>query len=356
MKRGNRLRGSLAQLIGCHVKAYLREPEAVFWTYGFPILMVLGLGLAFRNPAQVEYRFAFVESEPALELSRQIPTGTDSDGESFRFDLVARAEGLEQLRRNRIAILVEVTAESSLVYHFDDANPDSRTARLAVDNLLQSLLGRRDAATVREERVDTPGSRYVDFLVPGLIGMNLMGGGIWGVGFVLVDMRVKKLLKRLIGTPMPRYQLLLSLVGSRGIFFLPEGFVLVVAAYLIFQVPILGSVFSLAVMMLVGALCFTGLGLLIASRARRLEVVSGLMNVVMLPMWLCSGIFFSAERFPDWMQPAVQILPLTQLINALRAIMLDGASLQQQLLPLAVLAAWGGISFLLAFFWFRWSD
>ena len=355
------MRGSLVQLIRCHVKTYLREPEAVFWTYGFPILMVLGLGLAFRNPAQVEYRFAFLESEPALELSRQIPTGTDSAGvadsnESFRFDLVARPEGMERLRRNQIPILVEVTVEKSLIYYFDEANPDSRTARLAVDNLLQSLLGRRDAVTVREERVPTPGSRYVDFLVPGLIGMNLMGGGIWGVGFVLVDMRVKKLLKRLIGTPMPRYQLLLSLVGSRAIFFLPEGFVLVVAAYLIFQVPILGSILSLAAMMLLGAMSFTGLGLLIASRARRLEVISGLMNVVMLPMWLCSGIFFSAERFPEWMQPAVQILPLTQLINALRAIMLEGASLQQQLLPVAVLTGWGGISFLMAFFWFRWGD
>ncbi len=351
------MRGSLAQLIGCHVKAYLREPEAIFWTYGFPILMVLGLGLAFRNPAQIEYRFSFLESEPALELSRQMPADADADAnESFGFDVVTRAQGMEQLRRSQIAVLVEVTPNSSLVYHFDDSNPESRAARLAVDNLLQSLLGRRDAASVREQRGHTPGSRYVDFLVPGLIGMNLMGGGIWGVGFVLVDMRVKKLLKRLIGTPMPRYQLLLSLVGSRAIFFLPEGFVLVLAAYLIFEVPILGSILALALTMLLGAMCFTGLGLLIASRARRLEVVSGLMNVVMLPMWICSGIFFSAERFPDWMQPAVQSLPLTQLINALRAIMLEGATLQQQIVPLGALTLWGGSSFLLAFYWFRWGD
>ncbi len=145
------------------------------------------------------------------------------------------------------------------------------------------------------------------------------------------------------------------MVGPRLIFFVPEAFILLVAAHLIFGVPIQGSLFSIAVVGLTGAMAFAGLGLLAASRARRIETISGIMNLIMLPMWLCSGIFFSAERFPGFMQPFIQALPLTQLINALRAVILEGQSLFSQGLPLAILGAWMGVSFVLALRWFRWS-
>ena len=217
-------------------------------------------------------------------------------------------------------------------YHYDPSNPAAKSTRLTVDDALQRSAGRRDSVTVTDVRITAPGSRYVDFLVPGLIGMNLMGGGMWGIGFVLVDMRLKKLLKRLLGTPMRRPQFLLSIVGTRVIFFLPEAFFLLVSAHFLFGVPIEGSLVSIVVVAFLGAMSFAGLGLLAASRARRIETISGIMNVIMLPMWLCSGIFFSAERFPNFVQPFVQALPLTQLLGALRAVILEGQSLLSQTL------------------------
>jgi len=120
-------------------------------------------------------------------------------------------------------------------------------------------------------------------------------------------------------------------------------------------VGVRGRVLDLVLLIVLGASAFAGLGLLVACRAKTTEAVSGLMNLVMLPMWLMSGVFFSSERFPDAMQPFIQALPLTALNDALRAVMLDGASLASQWHKIAVLVAWGLISFVLALRWFRWS-
>jgi ABC-type multidrug transport system permease subunit len=200
-----------------------------------------------------------------------------------------------------------------------------------------------------------PGSRYVDYLVPGLLGMNLMGGGLWGVGFVIVEMRLRKLLKRYLATPMRRSDFLIGIMCSRLIFMVPEVLVLLLFARLSFGVVIYGSLFSVLVLVLAGAFCFAGIGLLIASRAKTIETVSGLMNLVMLPMWLLSGIFFSPDRFPDALQPLIKALPLTPLIEALRAVMLEGASLDTQLWRIAICIGWGALSFVLALKWFRWN-
>ncbi|HKB38991.1 MAG TPA: ABC transporter permease, partial [Gemmataceae bacterium] len=233
--------------------------------------------------------------------------------------------------------------------------PESRLARNEVDNLLQSKAGRKDAAEVENEEVEEPGGRYIDFLVPGLLGMGLMGGGLWGVGFVTVDMRIRKLLKRFLATPMRRADFLAALMISRLVFMVPEVLILLLFARLAFGVTIAGSLGAVVVLILVGAFTFAGIGLLVASRARTLEAVSGLMNLIMLPMWLFSGVFFSSERFPDWMQGFIQVLPLTPLLNALRAVMLDGLPLTSQWVELALLAGWGLITFVLALRWFRWS-
>jgi ABC-2 type transport system permease protein len=224
-----------------------------------------------------------------------------------------------------------------------------------VDEVVQRARGRADAAPVRDERVVERGSRYIDFLIPGLLGMNLMGGGLWGIGFVLVDMRVRKLLKRLVATPMRRTDFLLAMMGSRILFMLPEVALLLGAGALLFHVRVQGSLLAVLAVSLLGAVSFAGLGLLVACRAQKIETVSGLMNLVMLPMWLVSGIFFSSERFPAALQPAIQALPLTLLNEALRAVILEGAGLGSQSLRLVGLALWGAVSFVLALRWFRWS-
>ncbi|HUU85140.1 MAG TPA: ABC transporter permease [Phycisphaerae bacterium] len=340
---------ALYELFLCRMRQFYREPEAIFWTYGFPILLTIGLGIAFRNrpPGQVEVA---VEDMPATAQIRAVL----ADDEGFDLQVASADECARLLRKGDVDILVVADGEG-YEYRFDSTRPEATLARHRVDDALQRAAGRADVLQVADTHVTERGGRYIDFLVPGLLGMNLMGGGLWGVGFVTVDMRIRRLLKRLVATPMRKRDFLLSVIGGRMVFTLPEMFCLLMAAWLIFRIAVVGSVISIFCVAVVGALSFAGLGLLVASRARKLETISGLLNLVMLPMWVLSGTFFSASRFPDVMQPFIQALPLTQLNNALRAVILDGASLPSQALPLLILAAWGVIPFVLALRWFRWT-
>ena len=198
------------------------------------------------------------------------------------------------------------------------------------------------------------GSRYIDFLVPGLLGMNLMGTGMWGIAFSIVTARSRGLLKRLVATPMRKSHYLIGQMMGRMVFLIPEVVVLVVFAHFVFEVPVNGSILALTAVTALGALAFTGIGLLVAARPRTIEGVSGLMNFVMLPMWIFSGVFFSPSRFPDAMMPMIRLLPLTALNDALRAVMIDGAALSAVGRELAVVSAWGAAAFLAALRMFRW--
>ncbi len=338
----------LRELSLARLREFLREPEAVFWTYGFPLILAIGLGIAFRNRPVEKIYVDIQEHTQAAELSRALKRDPDMIVE-IHPEQVCR----DHLRLGKSSLIV--VPGGSLTYLFDPSRPESALARQRVNDTLQRAAGRIDPVPSSERLVTEPGARYIDFLVPGLLGMNLMGGGLWGVGFVIVDMRVKKLLKRLVATPMRRTDFLLSMVGGRLVFMLPELVVILGAGALIFRVAVRGNLLSILLLSLIGAIAFAGLGLLVACRAQRIETVSGLMNLIMLPMWLFSGIFFSPDRFPDVLQPLVQALPLTQLNYALRAVILEGASLASQSWRLLILAAWGAISFFLALRWFRWN-
>jgi len=198
------------------------------------------------------------------------------------------------------------------------------------------------------------GSRYIDFLIPGLLGMNLMGSAIWSMGFAIVDARRKKLLKRLVASPMPRPYYLLSFLLSRILLLVVDAGALVGSGALLFHVPVRGSLIDLGAVCLLSSLSFSALGLLLASRARTIEAASGLMNLVMMPMWIASGVFFSSQKFPDVMQPIIKALPLTAVIDALRANMLQGANLAQMAPQVAIIAFWLVICFALALKLFRW--
>ncbi len=240
-------------------------------------------------------------------------------------------------------------------FRFDVNRPESVLAKKSASDALQAAAGRQDVATVREQPLEDSAARYIDRLVPGLLGMSLMGGGLWGVGFATVDMRIRKLLKRFLATPMRKTDFLLGIMLSRLVFLVPEVLVLLIFSRVAFQVVIHGSGLALVVLILLGSFTFAGIGLLVASRAKTMEAVSGLMNLAMLPMWMLSGVFFSSERFPDAAQPFIKALPLTPLVDALRAVSLDGASLAEQTGRMAILAAWGSISFVLALKLFRWK-
>ena len=341
----------LWQLVLCRMRVFYRQPAAVFWTYGFPLVMLTALGLAFREEAK-EAVLVDVVGPQAGPLAALLARDA-----RFQVKLPAADEWKKRLQTGKTNLVVETgpSASERPRFWFEPHRAESVLAREAAENAILRSEAPQGTADFAESYLEEVGSRYIDFLLPGMIGMNLMGGGMWGIGFVVVDMRVRKLLKRLQATPMRRSDFLLSLMLVRLLFaFFDMGF-LTVFGYYAFGVGCRGSLVDLAVVMLIGGASFAGIGLLIACRAQTTETISGLMNLVMLPMWIASGVFFSSERFPEAMQPIIQILPLTGLINALRGVMLDGDSLAALWRPLALLIVWGVASFAIALRAFRWK-
>jgi len=337
---------SLVQLTLVRFREFWREPEAVFWVFIFPILLAGGLGVAFRNrPADV-VKVAAVGAQLAGALRAD---------KTLAVEEVDRAAGEQALRAGRIVLLAVPAANGAVTYRYDDTNPDGRAAKLLVDRAVQRAAGARDAVAAKDDYVREPGSRYIDFLIPGLVGTNLMGSGIWGIGFTIVDARRKKLLKRLIASPMSRWQYLLSFLLSRLALLYFEIAAVVGFGVLVFGVPVRGPIWELALLCLISSVSFSTLGLLVASRAQTMEAASGLMNLVMLPMWIFSGVFFSADRFPNVFQPFVRALPLTAVIDAMRGSMLQGLHLSQLGPQLAVITGWMIVGFFTALKLFRWK-
>ena len=343
-----RERSQLWQLTMARTREFLREPEAVFWTFFFPVLMALALGIAFRD------------REPG-----PIPVGVERSGPAdAAFVALDSADAIvprwlepdevdDALRDGDVALVVRAAPDRT-TYRFDPTRDEARTARLAVDAAIQNAAGRRDVRPVEEERVEARGSRYIDFLIPGLIGLNLLSSGLWGAGFTIVRMRSGKLLKRLMSTPMRRRDFLLSFMLARMVWLAPELLLLLAFAWLVFDYALAGSVLAALFVCVLGAFTFAGLGLLTASRAKTTEAVTGIMNLASMPMWILSGVFFSYENFPRAIHPVIQALPLTAFLDGLRAIMNDGAALWQTWPQLAVLVAWGIGCFGVALAIFRW--
>lgn len=335
---------SLYQLTMARFRLFLREPEAIFWIFVFPILLAVGLGIAFRNrPADV-----LPVGATTTQLTQSLNTNKD-----LKASMMDEVTGSRELATGDI-LLLAIQKPNGVTYKFDDTNPDARTARLVADRAIQTADGQREAVHIDNQQVHEKGARYIDFVVPGLLGMNLMGSAIWGLGFAIVDARQKNLLKRLVASPMPRWQYLTSFLLSRLVMLVIEVVAFLGFARLVFGVPFRGSMWQLAFLCVLTSLSFSALGLLVASRARTTEGVSGLMNLVMLPMWILSGVFFSASRFPAIIQPFVRILPLTAAIDAIRGNMLQGVTLGHLIAPVVILLAWLAIPFAVSLRIFQW--
>jgi ABC-2 type transport system permease protein len=332
-----------------------REPEVVFWVFIFPLLLAGGLGIAFRNkPADVtsvvviagngaQKTLAMLQNSPAHSI--------------IRATVLDRDAALKAFHVGKYDLVIESNPDGSYTYYYDPARPESVLSRAEIDAALQSAAGRKDALTTSAQSSSEPGSRYIDFLIPGLLGMNLMNSGMWGVGFALVEMRQRKLLKRFVATPMRRSDFLLALTSSRLVLMVIEVGLLLGFGVLVFHMRVQGwrSILSVLLLASLGAVTFGGVGLLTACRAQKIESVSGLINLVMMPMWIFSGVFFSYQKFPAMAHPFIKALPLTALNDALRATIIEGATLSSQSGRLLVLAVWGGVSFVLALRWFRWT-
>jgi ABC-2 type transport system permease protein len=344
-----RLRSPLWELVLARLREFFREPAAIFWTYGFPTVLALALGVAFsggtdsravpiavlEGPRQAE-RLAALRGDPGLHVE---PMTADQARQQFQ----------------GARIVLAVGGADEVVYQYDPTHPEAEPTRRRIDDRLQRAAGRQDALAIRDDPVDAPGSRYIDFLVPGLIGMNIMSSSMWGIGYALVEARKRKLLKRLAATPMKRSHFVGSFLIARMVFLVTEVSTILVFALLVFDVRFQGSILAAALLSIAGAMAFAGLGLLASSRTTSTETVSGLMNLIMLPMFVLSGVFFSASHFPDWMQAFIRPLPLTLLNDGLRAVINEGAGLADIAVPLGALAVGGVATLALGLRWFRWT-
>ena len=341
-------RGSLdsqRQLVLARVREFIREPEAVFWAVLFPILLTTALGIAFGGGSVAV--LPVVTSSPDIARALEAEPG-------LSVVLLDDAGASSTLLAGKAVLFAQPTHGGGVVFRYDDTNPDGRAARLLADRAVQRAAGRIDPMPARDDLVREPGSRYVDFVVPGLVGLGIMSNALWGLGFSIVDSRRRHLMKRLVATPMSRTQYLLSFLFWRMMVLGLEAGVPIVFGVVAFGVPVRGRLIDLAVICVLASLAFSAIGLLLAARPRTIEAVSGLMNLVQVPMWILSGVFFSAQRFPDAVQPFIRALPLTAVNDALRAHMLQGAGILQLAPELGTLAAWLVVCFTLALKLFRW--
>ena len=351
-RRNGRWSGYL-HLLMARMLELKREPEVVFWVFVFPLLLASGLGIAFRNKPADASSVVIVAGKGAQQYEALLRSSAQHA--SFKISVEDESSASQGFRLGKYDLVIEPDGNGAVRYRYDPARPESVLAKAQVDSSLQEAAGRKDVIATSSATSSEPGSRYIDFLIPGLLGMNLMNSGMWGIGFALVDMRQRKLLKRFVGTPMRRGDFLLALMSSRLVLMLIEIGLLLTLGVLFFHMKVLGSIPAIILWGTIGAITFGGIGLLTASRAQKIESVSGLMNLVMMPMWIFSGVFFSYERFPSAIQPLIKILPLTALNDALRATILEGDPLLHQWPRFLVLLVWGGVSFLLALKWFRWT-
>jgi ABC-2 type transport system permease protein len=347
-------RRPLLALSATRLRLFFREPGSLFWTFGFPLLITVALGIAFRNQGPSKNRVAVVGPDSAAVSAALAGEG------GLEVVVLDASEAARRLRTGDVVLAVEAppaaeAMRSPIVYRYDPNRPDAAGARRQVDDWLQRRGGRRDPLPTRDETAVARGARYIDWLVPGLLGMQLLNGAMWGAAFNIVQARQRRLLKRLAATPMRRGHYLLSYRLS-GLVFVPlQVVVLFVFARVTFGVTIEGSPLSALFVSLLGSWSFAGLGMLCAARAENAETATGLINLVTLPMMVLSGVFFSSSRFPDVLQPAIRLLPLSAFNEAMRHVVNDGASIFTQGFPVAVLAGWTLVTSVLALRLFRWT-
>jgi ABC-type multidrug transport system permease subunit len=337
----------LIELTLARLREFVREPEALFWSFFFPIIMSVAMAIAFPSRGSQPVRVGVPPGPASESLRRSLaadPAVTVHD--------VPPDEELRQLREGDVHVIVRPGEPPT--YRFDPDRDESRVARLVVDDVLKHAAGRAEPWHAREDAVAIPGSRYVDWLIPGIVALGIMNNSMWSIGFMTVQMRLRKLLKRLAASPMKKWEFLLAQILARLIFLGPEVAVPLVFGALAFAMPVRGSVAAIAGVALLGALAFGSIGLLVGSRVRTLEAVSGLMNLMMVPMWVLSGVFFSSSNFPEGVQPFIRVLPLTAVVDALRAVVLEGATLNGIRIELVTLVAWTIVPFSIGLRIFKW--
>jgi ABC-2 type transport system permease protein len=368
----------LKQLFLAHVKELIREPGVLFWGIVFPILMSLGLGIAFMQKAETNRYIAIItdnssppDSASQLEhflqnhtkiihspikkaVEYQYTIKDDKLGNStFHFQRMLWNEAMILLKRGNLNLILD-NRNGRIHYHFDPLNPDAQLSYLKLSKLFESgnYINTEDHQSIQPLTIK--GTRYIDFLIPGLMAMGAMMACMWGISYGIIDNRAKKLLRRMVATPMKKSHYLIALIMVRiGMNFVESG-LLLLFAWIVFGIVIQGSISALLVMFISGNIAFAGLAILVSSHTSKTEIGNGLINLVVMPMMVLSGVFFSYHNFPEWSVPIIKYLPLTMIADGIRSIFIEGAGYAEVSLPSMILATTGILFFLAGLKIFKW--
>lgn len=349
-----------------HLKEFLREPGAVFWSFGFPILMAVGLGLAFSGKKEILHSVALIPSPNQQEsivrntfFGGNTPTDTliekEFDNENaltrYAFHITSWEKAEVMMKRGVISsILTE--EEGKISYHYDPMNPEGELIQIHLTNFFrQGNLG-QDTGSIKP--LKTLGMRYIDFLIPGLLTLGIMMSIMWGVCYSLIEKRSKKLLRRMVATPMRKTDFMTAYWASRLILTIFDTVVLLLFAYYFFGVVVQGSIAALILIFLAGNIAFFGMAILISSRTSNTQVGNGLISLITTPMMVLSGIFFSYQNFPPWAVDVIKVLPLTKFTDEVRGIINEGAGIADVLDGIAILGVFGAITFFIGLRVYKW--
>jgi ABC-2 type transport system permease protein len=340
---------SLLKLIGVQFKTFFREPAILFWAVLFPILMAWVLGVAFSKKGESLRTVYVIGKQDERVRGEKIFAG--ETGNQFRIKFIPSSdqEAVRAIKRGLITVYVEAKNDS-LIYHFDPLNPDAQLTHLILEREISGVAHSKTAV----QSLKSQGTRYIDFLIPGLIALGIMNSCLWGIGWTLIEARMKKLLRRMVATPMKKSVFLMSHISTRVVLGGLETLLLFLFAYFYFGSVVTGNVFAFVAVFLSGIFAFAGIGILVASRTDKSEIGNGLINAVTITMSILSGIFFNYHNFPDWAVSFIQVLPATILADAIRAIFIEAAGFAEVIVPITILFFTGFVTFVVGLKIFKW--
>ncbi|MDP4210031.1 MAG: ABC transporter permease [Bacteroidota bacterium] len=357
----------LYRLIAAHFLEIIREPSVLFWGIVFPILMAWGLGIAFTQKGELTQRVAIIRTEPDIKLSAFLKDHTSHNGNLFKtqlknkklgninliFEEVSWPKAFTMLKKGDVNLILEEHL-NNVEYHFDPTNADAKLLYQQISNTLKYGAEYYTNNEAEIKPLTVTGTRYIDFLIPGLLAMGIMMSCTWGISYTLIDRRSKKLLRRMVATPMKKSNFLFALMTARFTMNIVEGGLLYLFAWLYFGIHIQGSIPALIAVFIAGNIAFSGMSILISSHTANPEIGNGLINAIVTPMMVVSGVFFSYHNFPEWSQPVIQYLPLTMLADSMRSIFNEGAGFTSVVMDTLVLSGIGAVSFIAGLKIFKW--
>ena len=360
----------LLQLTSIHFKEFFRQPGIIFWAVFFPVLMAWGLGIAFTQKEAPTQKVAFISNDDGFESSSskwnqlissgvaldaniyEITTGSPELGYmKFQLHKTSDEEAIQMIKKGVAELIINVENED-LQFHFDPLNPEAQLSYLQIQSAMND--SQKNAASESIVALDQKGTRYIDFLVPGLLCMSVMMSCMWGISYGMIDKRSKKLLRRMVATPMSKTYFLTAQFIARLALSTLEAGILLLFSYFYFDISISGSVPAFLLVFLTGNIAFTGIAIFASSRTSDTRVGNGLVNLVVMPMMILSGIFFSYQNFPEWAIVVIEKLPLTLMADNIRSVFIESSGLSDVLIPSLGLTLMGAILFTIGLRIYKW--